>query len=207
MPRVNNEAPRQDTAKFEAKDQKLQALGSGKQLAPVKACNDWTLKVNVTGMVGARKAKLDSAAVEVDWTDGTLDAPLCQMTPPDKGTTTALVGSGPRSGTCSATAKGWYLDAEKDVSLADGDDKQVDLVLKPAVWIAFSVVDHKSSAFIGDVRLKANLPQLGDHLASTPADAVLDIEHDELRPAMTCTMLELSHDDIVYEVVGAITSA
>ena len=208
MTRQSQAAPRQDASTFQANDSALKVIGGDSTVKPVKDCSDrWKLTVNVTGQVDARKTALTGAEVEVEWSDSMLDAPPCRKTAGDKASTETLEDKGTRQGTCRAKAAGWYLEAEQPVTLNDGDDKVIELVLKPAVWVAFKVVDHMSGDLVGDIHLKSNLPVLGERLIDTVADAILDIEHEDLRPGMECTMLDLSHDTIVYEVVGAIASA
>lgn len=55
-------------------------------------------------------------------------------------------GQGHRDYTATASAKNWFLVAPKNVSLDDGDDKTVELVLKPMPWIALKVIYEKPGA-------------------------------------------------------------
>lgn len=207
MGRGSDEAPRQDSQEFAAKDQVARAQGGDQSTTAVKPCMFWTLKVNITGLVNARRLKLDPATVAIDWTDNSQSTPNCTSTAPDKAAADVIRGRGSLSGDCSAGAKGWYLDAPKRVTLADGEDKVVDLVLRPAVWVAFEPRDHKTNDLIKDVRLKGNLSKIGDQAGKTLGDRALEIEHDSLRPGDTCKVLELGHDEFLLEIVGSVTSA
>ncbi len=203
----SDEAPRQSAQQFAASDQVAKVQGGTRQTTPTTSCKVWKLKVNVTATVGPRKPKLGATEVHIDWSDKTLSSDACAATADHKASTETMLGHGAYSADCRASCKGWYLEAPKSVSLVDGDDKSVDLVLKPAVYIAFEVREHKTGDLIEDVKVTGNFSKLGDVGGKTPKDTALEIEHDDLRPGDTCKLQDVSHDTVVWEVVGSVTSA
>lgn len=208
MSRDKSEPPRQNAQQFEAGDKLAKAKGGRNSLAPVRPCPAaWKLKVAVKGEVNRRKPKLEAVEVEVEWGDTSIDCCEAKSTANDKACTDTIDGTGSRSGTCRAAAKGWYLVAERRVKLANGDDKTVDLTMKPAVWIAFKAVDEKSGALIDTLKVKASLTEIGDQEAVTTKDQPLEIEDEHMRPGGRCKLLELSHDSLLFEAVDDVTSA
>jgi hypothetical protein len=201
----SSDPPRQDSKQFQANDKQAKVQGGDKNVTATKDCPlKWKLTVNVQANVNARKTKLENPEVEIEWDDSSLDTPACNSTADDKASTEAMESKGARSGKCRVKAKGWYLDAEKPVSVADGDNKAVDLVLKPLVWIGFKAVDDKSGDLIENLQVKANLTGIGDQDSATTKDKPLEIE--DLKPGGTCKLIQLSHDTLLWEVVGDITS-
>jgi hypothetical protein len=208
MSRTESEPPRQNAQQFEANDGLAKAKGGSTNLAPVKECPlKWKLKVAVKGEVNARKPKLPEVEVDVEWSDASIDSPVARRTADDTACTDPIQGRGARNGQCRARAKGWYLVAEQPAKLFDGDDKTVNLALKPDVWIAFKCVDEKSGSIIEALKVKANLTEIGDREGVTPKNKPLDIENEKMQPGGTCKLLEISHDSLLWEAVGDITSA
>jgi hypothetical protein len=203
----DEEKPRQNSAQFQANDTQAKQKGGDKQLSPTKSCpkQNWKLKVNVTAQVNSRKPKVENVEVSISWKDSSLDAPTCNSTADDKASTETLEDSGAREGTCRAEAKGWYLDAEKTVTLNDGDNKTVDLILKPLVWVAFKAIEEQSGAVIENLSLHANLTDIGDHKTNTPKDTPVEV--GDLKPGGVCKIVSLAHDSVLWEAVGDITSA
>lgn len=193
---------------FVQQDQTLQNDSGGQVIDPILPCgNQWKLRVKVEGYMNKRKASLGRVLVEVEWNDGTKDAPVCKLSDKYLAKTSVLRDRGPRSGICRARAPGWTLKSEVPVRMIDGDDTTVELKLAPTPWIAFEVIDKNTTSPIGGITVKARLPVLGEQTEVTVADEVLEWEHDDLPARSQCTLLDLEHDSLVYEVVGALTSS
>lgn len=207
MGRKKGEGPRQDALQFQANDSVAKDQGGQSTVKVVAPCDFWKLDVNVSSRPTTRRNKLPQPTVEIAWTDQTRDAVRCATSTDDKASMGEKVGHGPAGGRCSAKAAGWYLEAEKDVSLVDGDDKKVDLVMLPNVWVAFEVRDHRSKEFVENIRLGVRNTRIGDLSRPTLADKALDFEHADLRPGDTFDLVSLEHDQFVWEVVGGVTSA
>lgn len=202
------EKPRQTAQQFRATDSQARAQGGTTSTKPAKPCenNPWKLTVKASGVVNTRKLQLDDAKISVEWSDAFPENLAHTAESASAIVATPIQRSGAATGRCSAAAKGWYLESVGEVSLADGDDKTVELVLKPAVWVGFKVVDHASNALIGDMKLRANVAEIGEQTATSNKVQPLEFEHDSLRPGGTCELLELGHDQFVWEVVGDMVS-
>lgn len=208
MSRKKSEPPRQNAQQFESSDSAAKTTGGKKSVEPVKECPlQWKLKVEVKGEVNARKPKLEGVEVEIDWNDTSLEALSAKPAADDKSATEQIEGKGNRSGKCRATAKGWYLVAEEQIQLADGDDKTAKLRMKPAVWVGFKGVDEKSGALIEGLKVKADFTEVGEQEEDTPKDKPLELENEHLRPGGTCKVLQISHPSLLLEAVGDVTSA
>ncbi len=207
MGRKDEEAPRQDSEQFQANDTVAKIEGGQAAVRPVAPCSFWKLDVGVTGRPNARRQKLPQPTIDIAWSDRSRDAVRCATSTDEKASMGQMTGQGAVEGKCGARAAGWYLEAAKDVSLADGDDKKVDLVMLPQVWVAFEVRDHRSNNFVENINLKARHASIGLLAGATPGDQSLDIEHAGLRPGHTLDLTELEHDDVFFEVVGSVTSA
>jgi len=205
--RKDEEPPRQPADKFKANDQVAKVEGGQAAVKPVLPCNYWKLDVNVTGHPNARKPKMPQPTINFLWDDMYRDKFRCAEFSDDKATMGLMTGHGPTKGQCSASAVGWYVEAAKDVTLADGDDKTIDLVMRPHVWIAFELRDHKTNDHVDKIQVKARHASIGDIVGPTLADKALDIEHAELRPGHTLDLDSLEHAEFVWEVVGSVTSA
>jgi hypothetical protein len=206
MGRKDGEAPRQDSEQFKANDAIAKIEGGQTAVTSVAPCSFWKLDVHVTVRPNARRQKLPQPTIDIAWSNLSRDSVRCTTSMDDKASMGEMVGHGSLDGKCRARATGWYLESEKEVSLADGDDKQVDLVMLPHVWVAFEVRDHRSNDLVESVKIKARHASIGTLSGPTPADAALDIEHVEFRPGHTLELTELEHDEFCFEVVGSVTS-
>jgi hypothetical protein len=108
-------------------------------------------------------------------------------------------GKGDSKFKITASAEKWELVSAQEVTLADGDQKQVELELRPKAWIAFKVM-YKDKV-VSDVTLKLTLP--GDR-KETPVTTDKETRYDDLS-AGTCTLEELSHAELweVEELTSA----
>lgn len=209
MSRQQGEAPRQDSAAFAANDAVAQQQGAGRSTAPQSACPAlWTLRVDVSATADARRTRLGDARVQLAWADGTQD---------DRGTAevdalhargTPLRGRGAARARCSASATGWYAEQPIDVTLADGDDRAVEVPLKPLPWVELRVREMPADRPLGLVQVRARVPELpGEHTVPVPDTGLLVLEMATLRPGMHLELLELSHPDVVWEVAADLESA
>jgi hypothetical protein len=106
-------------------------------------------------------------------------------------------GTGPRDYEVSVDVERWDLIEKKTVTLNDGDDKTVELVIKPRPWIAFKVVNQKNAA-VKEVTLKVTLPgnRKEEPVSANDAVTIFDI-----REAGTAKIEGAIHATECFEVV------
>lgn len=109
-------------------------------------------------------------------------------------------GTGSRNYKAKASADNWELVSDKDVTLADGDDKQVELELRPKPWVEFRAEDKNGKVVTG-VTFKVELPG-GVKKSEISTDR--NAKFEGLTPG-TCKIEELSHDE-VWEVTEVSSS-
>lgn len=210
MSRNGNEAPRQDSAAFAANDRVAQQEGAarGGTTARTECPPLWKLRVDVRAEADARRTRIGAARTQLVWSRGPGEDRACEALDDLRARGAPITGRGPFSVTCSASATGWYTETPVVQALADGDDRVVEVVLKPLPWVAFQAKESPADTGIAGLQVQARIPEIGAaaQAARTPDGGLLTLEPAELRPGMHLELLSLGDDAVVWEVVGDLAS-
>lgn len=211
MGKDKKEKARRSSEEFKTADAKAKTTSKSKGAStttPVNACplRRWKLTLKVTAQVNERKKTLKNANVTVVWDDLSRDSKPCTMSAKDKGQAAPIEGNDIRGGKCKASSKGWRLaHKSKPVNLSPGDDKTVELTLKPARWIAFHVVNETTNKPIKGIKVNAELPGPGAKRGTTKSKKAVYFEKKVTKGQAKIT--SYTHDTVLWEAVGDITSA
>jgi hypothetical protein len=197
-PNVNCPPPKSDEPKEEPKP-KAQPKDKPKE-EPKEEPKPWRLKVRVTSQ---KDVPADEVSVLLKVLEGGAGEESRTLKMVSKTEEFPLEGKGHRKYEVAASVAHYELVAKQEVTLEDGDNKQVTVELRPLPWVEFHVVEKKDGKeqAVEKVTFKLALP--GDR-KEEPVSKAEKIRCSDLKPG-TCKIEEMSHDEFweVEEVASA----
>lgn len=173
-----------------------QGCASSDESAKAKKPKPWKLKVTVKSQKDFWPKTAVTVSLKMQEGDAGDKGGSLNMTAKTS-SPLAFDGEGNHKYEITATADNWELVAKQDVSLADGDNKQVELELKPLPWIALKVVDEKDKA-VPKVAMKLTLPGNVKREVETTEEA---LRIEGLKTGGNCAIDEMSFEKEVWEIV------